>query len=154
VIVAACGSDSHHLADAPPAPLADGATSTDDGAVADATPADAALDAPPAIDAFPSTLDVRIDCHNDCTLHATPASISVMAGTGFTVNWINVGDTTCDVSKIDQFNQVPIVLDLGPGESYHDTVRTWCGTQFTGTFEFRVDICTLPSYIPVDCGAP
>jgi len=40
-----------------------------------------------------------------------------------------------------------------PGTSYHDPVHTWCGAIFTGTFEFRVDICTLPSYIPVNCGA-
>lgn len=154
LVVTACGSDSHHLADAPPmggesTPADADADAAGDGPVADAK----LVDAPVAtIDAFPAVLDVKLDCHNDCTLHATPPSISVMAGTGFEVNWINVGDTACDVAKIDQFNQVPIVLDLEPGESYHDTVRTWCGAQFTGTFEFRIDICTLPSYIPVDCG--
>lgn len=112
---------------------------------------DAAADAV-ILDAFPAVLDVRIDCHNDCTLHATPAMIGVTTGTSFQVNWINVGDTECDVAKIDQFNQVPIVLGLEPGTSYHDSVRDWCGTLFTGTFEFRVSICTLPSYIPVNCG--
>lgn len=112
---------------------------------------DAAVDTA-IIDAFPAVLDVRIDCHNDCTLHATPAMIDVTAGTSFQVNWINVGDTECDVAKIDQFNQVPIILGLEPGTSYHDAVRDWCGTQFTGTFDFRVSICTLPSYIPVNCG--
>jgi hypothetical protein len=97
------------------------------------------------IDAFPAVLDVRIDCHNDCTLIAHPPSINVSAGTGFEVNWINVGDTVCDVAKIDQFNQVPIIIGLEPGTSYHDPVHTWCGAIFTGTFEFRIDICTLPS---------
>jgi hypothetical protein len=104
-------------------------------------------------DAFPSVLDVRIDCHNDCTLIAQPPSIAVMAGTGFKVNWMNVGDTQCDVAKIDQFNQVPIVLGLAPGTSYDDAVHEWCGTLFTGTFEFQISICTMPSYIPVNCGA-
>jgi hypothetical protein len=104
-------------------------------------------------DAFPAVLDVRIDCHNDCVLHAMPSMISVPAGTSFQVNWINVGDTDCDVAKIDQFNQVPIILGLEPGTSYHDPVHDWCGTLFTGTFNFRISICTLPSYIPVDCGA-
>jgi hypothetical protein len=113
---------------------------------------DAAADARVIPDAFPAVLDVHIDCHNDCTLHATPAMIDVMAGTSFQVNWINVGDTECDVAKIDQFNQVPIILGLEPGTSYHDPVHDWCGTIFTGTFDFRVSICTLPSYIPVNCG--
>ncbi len=130
-----------------------GGAVVDASASFDAASHDAAShDAAPA-DAFPSVLDVRIDCHNDCTLVAHPSSISVSAGTGFEVNWINVGDTTCDVAKIDQFNQVPIVLGLDPGTSYLDSVHTWCGTLFTGSFEFRIDICTLPSYIPVNCGA-
>jgi len=114
------------------------------------------IDAPPpdtlSPDAFPSKLDLRINCHNDCTLVANPSSIAVPAGTKFTVNWINTGDTECDVAKIDQFNQVPIVIGLEPGNSYYDSVREWCGT-FTGTFDFRVSICTIHSYIPVDCGA-
>jgi hypothetical protein len=84
-------------------------------------------------------------------LIADPSSITVPAGTEFTVNWINTGDTECDVAKIDQFNQVPIVIGLEPGTSYYDSVREWCG-QFTGTFDFRVTICTIHSYIPVDCG--
>jgi len=105
------------------------------------------------LDAFPSVLDVKIQCRNDCVLVAHPPSISVSAGTEFEVNWINVGDTPCDVAKIDQFNQVPIVLDLEPGTSYHDSVHKWCGTLFTGTFQFRIDICTIASYIPVNCGA-
>ena len=129
----------------------DGQTSHD-AAVHDAAAGDAAADAT-AVDAFPSVLDVRIRCWNDCTLVAQPATISVMAGTEFQVNWINTGDTVCDVAKIDPFNQVPIVLGLDPGTSYHDSVHEWCGTLFTGMFEFRVDICTQPSYIPVNCGA-
>jgi hypothetical protein len=105
------------------------------------------LDAP----SFPYKLDVGINCHNDCTLIANPASIAVPTGTKFTVNWINTGDTDCDVAKFDQFNQVPIVLGLEPGTSYYDSIREWCG-PFTGTFDFRISICTLPSYIPVNCG--
>jgi predicted small lipoprotein YifL len=121
---------------------------------------DSAIDAPPAIpdaagpDAFvfPSKLDLQINCRNDCVLIANPASIAVPAGTEFTVNWINTGDTDCDVAKIDQFNQVPIIIGLEPGTSYHDSIREWCGA-FTGTFNFRVSICTIHSYIPVNCGA-
>ncbi|MGE5187267.1 MAG: hypothetical protein ACM31C_34705 [Acidobacteriota bacterium] len=123
-----------------------------DAASHDATSHDAVSDSATS-DAFPAVLDMHIDCRNDCVLVASPSSISVSAGTGFEVNWINVGDTDCDVAKIDQFNQVPIVLGLAPGTSYLDSVHTWCGSLFTGTFEFRIDICTLPSYIPVNCGA-
>ncbi len=154
-VLAACKShDPHRLGDA--AGELDGADDPDAPvrAFEDAsTPRDAARDAGALPDAFPSVLDLRIDCHNDCVLHATPAKIDVSAGTSFQVNWINVGDTDCDVAKIDQFNQVPIILGLEPGMSYHDPVHDWCGTQFTGTFEFRVSICTLPSYIPVNCGS-
>ena len=82
-----------------------------------------------------------------------PPRIDVAAGTSFEVNWINVGDTECDVAKIDQFNHVPIIIGLEPGTSYHDPVHDWCGAQFTGTFNFRVSICTIHSYIPVDCSA-
>ena len=112
--------------------------SHDDASPGDGRLADAAGDATALPDAFPGVLDVKIDCHNDCTLIAHPPSINVSAGTGFEVNWINVGDTTCDVAKIDQFNQVPIVLGLDPGTSYHDPVHTWCGAIFTGTFQFRI----------------
>jgi len=112
---------------------------------------DAHVTAPIDAPAFPYKLDLGINCHNDCTLIANPASIAVPTGTKFTVNWINTGDTECDVAKIDQFNQVPIVLGLEPGTSYYDSIREWCG-PFTGTFDFRISICTLPSYIPVNCG--
>ncbi|MEO8550418.1 MAG: hypothetical protein ABI678_10605 [Kofleriaceae bacterium] len=148
---AACGSHGPHD---PPATTDDATLDPDavqpsrDGA----TLHDAAILDAPRPDAFPSVLDLRIDCHNDCVLHATPPSIAVQAGTSFQVNWINVGDTDCDVAKIDQFNQVPIIIGLEPGTSYHDPVHDWCGTLFTGTFDFRVSICTLPSYIPVNCG--
>ena len=108
------------------------------------------IDASPDAPAFPSKLDLRINCRNDCVLIANPSSIAVPAGTEFTVNWINIGDTECDVAKIDQFNQVPIIIGLEPGTSYHDSIRKWCGA-FTGTFNFRVTICTIHSYIPVDC---
>ena len=96
---------------------------------------------------------VRLTCRNDCVLVASPAAINVPTGTEFEVNWINTGDTECDVAKIDQFNQVPIILGLEPGTSYHDAVRRWCG-PFTGNFQFRISICTLPSFIPVDCSSP
>lgn len=157
LVVAACGDKVGRLPDA--APGGDGpggadATGVDAPAQGDASSlVDARLADALTLDAFPAVLDVRINCHNDCTLVATPPAINVAAGTGFEVNWINVGDTVCDVAKIDQFNQVPIILGLDPGTSYHDPVHTWCGAIFTGTFEFRVDICTLPSYIPVNCGA-
>jgi len=156
LFLAACGSRSEQ----PPNDAAgriDGSTTDakitdasrlDATAPADARPLDAA-----SPDAFPAVLDVHIDCHNDCTLVATPPAINVSAGTGFEVNWINVGDTVCDVAKIDEFNQVPIILGLDPGTSYLDPVHTWCGAIFTGTFEFRIDICTLPSFIPVNCGS-
>jgi hypothetical protein len=126
---------------------ADDGPSMDDGS----TPP---LDAPP-LDApgFPAKLDLGIDCHNTCVLTANPASIAVPTGTEFTVNWINTGDTECDVAKIDQFNQVPIIIGLEPGTSYHDSIRKWCG-PFTGTFQFRITICTIHSYIPVDCSSP
>jgi hypothetical protein len=153
--IAGCGSGRDHSASGD-ARGADG--HADDGTRADAlgptrdAAHDAAHDATNP-DAFPSVLDVRIDCHNDCTLIAHPPSIAVTAGTSFQVNWINVGDTQCDVAKIDEFNQVPIVLGLEPGTSYHDAVHEWCGTEFTGTFDFQISICTLPSLIPVNCGA-
>jgi len=126
-----------------------------DGSIAGADDAgvrDAGQDAS-VIDAFPAVLDLHINCRNDCVLVADPPSISVTAGTSFKVNWINVGDTECDVAKIDPFNAVPIILGLEPGMSYLDPVHDWCGQVFTGTFDFQIRICTLPSNIPVDCGS-
>ena len=153
LLVAACGSaaDRDKARDADTTAEHDSALLPDDGSIA--TDAAIAVDAaPPDAPAFPSKLDLKINCRNDCVLIANPASIAVPAGTEFTVNWINVGDTECDVAKIDPFNHVPIVIGLEPGTSYHDSVREWCGA-FTGTFDFRVTICTIHSYIPVDCGA-
>jgi hypothetical protein len=154
VALAACGRARPDHADGGGGGGGAGDASADEDAPAmhDARLHDASPDSA-TIDAFPAVLDERIDCHNDCVLVANPSSINVSAGTGFEVNWINVGDTECDVAKIDQFNQVPIIIGLQPGTSYHDTVHTWCGSLFTGTFQFRVDICTLPNYIPVNCGA-
>jgi hypothetical protein len=149
--LAACGDDGARTLDDAPPPPGDGGP-LDDGDTTDDAPADATLiDMAPMPDAFPAVVDLRIDCHNTCVLTAMPPRIDVPAGTSFQVNWINVGDTECDVAKIDQFNQVPIIIGLEPGTSYHDTVRDWCGTLFTGTFDFRVSICTIHSYIPVDC---
>jgi hypothetical protein len=156
-LVAACGRSGGTDDDATVAGDArhDGTLLDDAGnVIVDATSdaaIDAAIDAMPMPDAFPAVLDMRIDCHNTCVLTATPSRIDVPAGTSFEVNWINVGDTECDVAKIDPFNQVPILIGLEPGTSYHDTVHDWCGTLFTGTFDFRVSICTIHSYIPVDC---
>jgi hypothetical protein len=133
-------------------PTSDAMTSDDAATTPDATTASDATMATTDAFVFPSKLDLRINCRNDCVLVANPSSIAVPAGTEFTVNWINTGDTECDVAKIDQFNAVPIIIGLEPGTSYHDSVREWCG-QFTGTFKFRVTICTIHSYIPVDCGA-
>jgi hypothetical protein len=156
LVIAACGDS--------PGPGGEDAPGAHDASAADANAVDAgadgatsidgpAPDAPPTgPDAFPAVLDVRIDCRNDCVLVADPASIAVPAGTEFEVNWINVGDTECDVAKVDAANQVPIIIGLLPGTSYHDDVRQWCGI-FTGTFDFRVTICTIHSYIPVDCDA-
>ena len=157
VLLAACGVRSTTAE-----PNQDARTNRDSGADSgadfhDATTATDALLTPhdaatPDAPSFPYKLDLGINCHNDCTLIANPASIAVPAGTKFTVNWINTGDTDCDVAKIDQFNQVPIIIGLEPGTSYYDSIREWCG-PFTGSFSFRVTICTIHSYIPVDCGA-
>ena len=143
LLLAACGSKS------PAQPGSD--AGRDSGGGGDDAGTDAPADAAPTIDAFPSVLDMRINCRNDCVLIANPPSITVSAGTSFEVNWINTGDTECDVAKVDQFNQVPIIIGLEPGTNYHDSVRDWCG-PFTGTFQFRVSICTIHSYIPVNCG--
>ena len=154
VIGAACGSPGSHD------PGSSSDASRSDAPRDDATRSDGAnpdgvavADAGPTLDAFPSVLDVRIDCHNTCVLAADPSAIDVSAGTSFQVNWINVGDTECDVTKVDPNNHVPIILGLEPGTSYHDPVHDWCGARFTGTFDFQILICTLPSDIPVNCGA-
>jgi len=99
-------------------------------------------------------LDIGIIAHNDCTFTVEPASITVPEGTEFTVNWISApsSEVEFDIAKIDPFNQVPIVIGMEPGTSYHDEIREWCGTLFTGMFEFRLTSCYDPLYIPVDCG--
>jgi hypothetical protein len=156
-VLTACGSSADTVDPGRDA-SADSDPSVDAAAVYDAMASDAASTPPDAVtpDApppFPSKLDLKINCRNDCVLIANPSSIAVPAGTEFTVNWINTGDTECDVAKIDQFNQVPIIIGLEPGTSYHDSIRKWCGSLFKGTFSFRVTICTIHSYIPVDCDA-
>jgi hypothetical protein len=155
ILLVACGSKHPGHGDAGDGD-GDASVTTDSGndamTVVDARVPDAVPDAAMP-DAFPGVLDVRINCHNDCVLIANPPSISVTAGTRFEVNWINVGDTECDVTKIDQFNHVPIILGLEPGMSYHDPVHQWCGPEFTGTFVFGIYICTIRSDIPVNCGA-
>lgn len=95
---------------------------------------------------------VDIYVHHTCDVSTTPASISVPAGSTFTVNWVNSSSSASpvDVAKIDAYNTVPIVLDLGAGESYHDDIREWCGI-FTGTFSFRITGCYEPYYLDVDC---
>ena len=152
MIVLALGACGRRTGDLP-RPDADPASDATDGTSDSASDATATTTDAPGPDAymFPSKLDLQINCRNDCVLIANPASIAVPAGTEFTVNWINIGDTECDVAKIDQFNQVPIIIGLEPGTSYHDSIRKWCG-PFTGTFNFRVSICTIHSYIPVNCG--
>ena len=113
------GDDALPAADA----STDGAADVPVGDGPDAADAPSSLPDAPTPDAFPAVLDVRIDCHNTCVLTAMPSRIDVPTGTAFEVNWINVGDTECDVAEIDAFNQVPIVIGLEPGTSYHDTVR-------------------------------
>ena len=152
--LAACGSRPDGAPNPDGDPSSDATAGGDGQPMHDGAQTDGSMtiDAPTGPDAFvfPSKLDLKINCRNDCVLIANPASIAVQAGTEFTVNWINTGDTECDVAKIDQFNQVPIIIGLEPGTSYHDSIRKWCGA-FTGTFNFRVTICTIHSYIPVDC---
>ena len=156
LVLAACGSRPDGNSDDPTADAPAGDDSglpMHDGAQTDGTTLTPDAQAGPDAFVFPSKLDLKINCRNDCVLIANPASIAVPAGTEFTVNWVNVGDTECDVAKIDQFNQVPIIIGLEPGTSYHDSIRKWCGSLFTGTFNFRLSICTSHSYIPVNCGA-
>ncbi|MBO6940613.1 MAG: hypothetical protein JJ863_36910 [Deltaproteobacteria bacterium] len=98
----------------------------------------------------PATYDVRILADGFCDmLSFDPASISVPAGTEFTVNWINA--TGCTEIDIDMNGTVPIVLGLESGSSYHDTIREWCGT-YTGTYTFRAYYApSYPFTLPVDC---
>lgn len=103
---------------------------------------------------FDGVIDIGILAHNDCTFTVDPASITVLEGTAFSVNWVsaNASEVEFDVAKIDPFNQVPILLGMEPGDAYHDEVHDWCGNLFNGTFDFRLTSCADPTYIPVDCG--
>jgi hypothetical protein len=114
-------------------------------------PAD--LGTPP--DLWTGVLDVRIHVSDTCDVTTDPPSFAVSAGQTFTVNWINLASSSSpvDVAKIDMYNQVPIVLDLGPGMSAYDSVRPWCG-MFTGMFSFRISGCYKPYYMPIDCSGP
>ncbi len=121
----------------------------DGGEDAGAPAADAGTDAGPP-DAGDGTLDVRVLADSACAdLSFDPPSIAVPAGTTFTVRWINA--TGCTEIDVDKDGTVPIVLGLAPGESYHDTIREWCGS-FTGTFYFRAYYApSFPYYLDVDC---
>jgi hypothetical protein len=107
-----------------------------------------------AIDATSGVIDVLIHESNTCDITTTPSSIKVKKGTEFTVNWINSGSSASavDISKIDPYNQVPIIIGLPPGDQYHDSIRKWCGTLYTGTFSFKITGCYNPYYLDVDCG--
>lgn len=110
------------------------------------------LAAPGDMRTGPSVLTVRITASNTCKISTDPPSYAVPAGSTFTVNWINSGASSyeVDVVKRDAHNLVPIVLGLEPGNSYHDTIRNWCGL-FTGTFWFRISTACDTYEIPVDC---
>lgn len=132
------------------------------GDSASATSPDAGSDAPsfdggppdvgaPDAPSGPRVIGVRVLADGACSdLSFDPPSISVPEGTSFTVNWINA--TGCTEVDIDKDGTVPIVIGLEPGASYHDTVRQWCGTLFTGTFSFRAYYApSFPYYLDVDC---
>ena len=102
----------------------------------------------------PGVLEVTIFADDTCEIATDPASITVPLGTEFTVRWINAAssDVEVDVTKIDAFNAVPIILGLPPGDDHHDDIRQWCGELFTGTFSFRIASCYEPHDLPVNCG--
>jgi hypothetical protein len=85
---------------------------------------------------------------------ANPSSIAVAPGVGFYATFVNLvaSDIETNIDKIDQFNSVPLVIGLPPGDTYADTIREWCGI-FTGTFSFRFDPCggSVFTYLDVDC---
>lgn len=125
----------------------------DAAAAADLRPA-ADLVGAPDLSPFMGVLAVKIFASNTCKITTDPASISVPRGSTFTVNWQNLPASSydVDVDKRDPFNLVPIVIGLGAGMSYHDTVRSWCGA-FTGTFWFRIRTACGQYEIPVNCSA-
>jgi hypothetical protein len=143
------------------AAIADAATEIDAGAVdagADAGSAvevdagsDAGVDGGPP-DAGTRVTRVRVLADGACSgLAFDPPSISVPAGTSFTVEWINA--TGCTDIDIDMGGTVPIVIGLEPGMRYHDTIREWCGS-FTGTYVFRAYYSpSFPAYLDVDCSS-
>lgn len=114
-------------------------------------PADLAM--PPDLAPWMGVLTIKITVSNTCKITTDPPSISVPAGSTFTVNWVNSAASSyeVDISKRDPFNLVPIVLGLEIGNSYHDKVRSWCGA-FRGTFWFRIDPGCGTFEIPVMCG--
>jgi hypothetical protein len=99
-------------------------------------------------------LEVRILVNNFCQITVDPPVFGVPAGTGFYVKWINLAasDYPVDIIKVDAFNQVPLVLDLGPGESWFDDIREWCDI-FTGTFYFKIDAYCEEYDLDIDCAA-
>lgn len=111
-------------------------------------------DLAPAVDLAPfkGTLNVKIFASNTCKISTDPAAIALPAGSSFTVNWMNSATSSyeVDVAKRDPFNLVPILIGLEIGNSYHDTVREWCG-MFTGRFWFRISTACDQFEIPVDC---
>ncbi len=121
----------------------------DAGSLADTGP-DAATSSD-ATTTGPRVFDVRILADSACSeLSFDPPSIRVPEGTSFTVRWINA--TGCTDVDVDKNGDVSIVIGLPPGASYHDTVRAWCGTLFTGTFYFRAYYApSSPYYLDVDC---
>jgi hypothetical protein len=128
----------------------DAGSLADTGSLADAG-TDAATTSPDAATSGPRVIGVRVLADSACSdLSFDPPSISVPAGTSFTVDWINA--TGCTEVDIDKNGDVPIVIGLEPGASYHDTVREWCGSLFTGTFYFRAYYSpSFPYYLDVDC---
>ncbi len=85
---------------------------------------------------------------------ATPSSIAVPPGTGFYARFTNLAssDIATNIDKIDRFNQVPLVIDLEPGQVFEDDIRQWCGIE-RGTFSFRFNPCgaALFTFLDVDC---
>jgi hypothetical protein len=154
-ILVACGGgssviDGGNAADATQVPADAGA---DDGDGGGDPGSDAGVPDAAGPDAFTGTFDITIFANDDCTITTVPPSLSVPAGTEFTVTWFNSAQSIeVDLAKVDQFNQVPLILGFEPGTTYQDSDR-WCGSEFTGLFDFRVISCGEPHYLPVDCGA-
>jgi len=142
------GSDSAIFTDGPDRDASRDSAQVNDQQVFDVATPDAKVP-----DSWSGVIGVVIHESNTCVVTTKPSSISVPAGTEFTVNWINTpaSASAVDVAKIDKFNQVPIVIGLKQGTSYHDKVRAWCGKLFTGTFSFRITGCHNPYYLPVNC---